>query len=240
MFNGAVRHARLLPVLALTGVTLLSGCGVAGTQFNPGVAAEVGDVKITERQVEQVTDGYCSAIEAVSAEQGGTQTVPLRYLAHEFTTTLVIKAAAEQLAERYDVQAGESYRQALSQLEPQVASLSRSQRDAVLEIEGGQAYYQDVLTQIGAIEAGDDEGDDADGSSDGAAAAGQAVLDDWFGSNDVEVNPKYGFEYGTPGQVDTDTSVAVSTAAKDGLLEQPSESYAASLPQHMVCGGTEG
>ncbi|MXG90328.1 hypothetical protein [Nocardioides flavescens] len=236
-----MRHARLLPVLALTGVTLLSGCGVAGTQFSPGVAAKVGDVRITEHQVEQVTDGYCGAIEAVSAEQGGTQSVPLRYLTHEFTTTLVIKAAAEQLAEQYDVQAGDSYRQALAQLEPQVASLSRAQRDAVLEIEGGQAYYQDVLTQIGAIEAGDDEGDDADnGATDGAAAAGQAVLDDWFEKNDVEVNPKYAFEYGTAGQADTDTSVAVSSAATGGLAAQPSESYAASLPQHMVCGGTEG
>lgn len=240
MFNGAVRHARLLPVLALTGVTLLSGCGVASTQFHPGVAAEVGDVRITDRHVSQVTDDYCKAIEAVSGDQGGGQAVPLRYLTHEFTTTLVIKAAAEQLAEQYDVTAGDAYQQALSQLEPQVASLSEAQRDAVLEIEGARAYYQDVLTQIGAIEAGDDEGDDADGSSDGAADAAQAVLDDWFQKNDVEVDPRYSFQYGAPGQADTDTSFAVSSQAKGGLEDEPAESYTASLPQHLVCGGAEG
>ena len=58
---------RALPVLA--SVVLLAGCGVAGTQFHPGIAAEVGDQTITTRHVDQVTDDYCKAVEKVSKGQ---------------------------------------------------------------------------------------------------------------------------------------------------------------------------
>ena len=152
MLNDTVRFQRSLPILAVS-VVLLSGCGVAGTEFHPGVAAQVGDDTITTRHVDDVTDGYCSTIETLSADQGAEQQrIPLRYLAHEFATDLVIRSIAEQLADDYDVEAGTAYRQAMAALEPQVAELSDHERDAALEIEGAQAYYQDVLTQIGGIE----------------------------------------------------------------------------------------
>ena len=72
-------------------VVLLAGCGVAGTQFHPGVAAEVGDQTITTRHVDQVTDDYCKAIEKVSEgqERRAGQPTPMRYLTHEFASALI-------------------------------------------------------------------------------------------------------------------------------------------------------
>jgi peptidyl-prolyl cis-trans isomerase SurA len=60
VLNGRVQLVRALPVLS---VVLLSGCGIAGTQFHPGVAAEVGDQTITSRHVDKVTDDYCTGFE---------------------------------------------------------------------------------------------------------------------------------------------------------------------------------
>ena len=40
--------------LAVPCLLLLSGCGVAGTEFNPGVAARVGDETITTDDVDDL------------------------------------------------------------------------------------------------------------------------------------------------------------------------------------------
>ena len=53
--------------------------------------------------------------------------------------------------------------------------------------------------------------------------------------HDVEVNPKYAVDLDTPGQVDTDLSVAVGSTAKDGLKAEPDPAYTSSLPGHLVC-----
>ena len=225
-----VRLQRSIPVLAVS-VVLLSGCGVASTQFHPGVAAQVGDTTITTRHVADVTDGYCSAIESVSEDQPDAQQIPLRYLSHEFTTTLVLEAATRQLADDYDVEAGPAYRSAIAAIEPQIATLSDHEQDSVLAVEGAQAYYQDVLTQIGGIEL-----DDADATDDDKAAAGQKVLQAWVDDHDIEVNPKYAIEIGSSDQADTDTSFALSKSATGGLLAEPDADYTKGLSARLVCG----
>jgi peptidyl-prolyl cis-trans isomerase SurA len=234
VLNVVVRLQRSVPFLAAT-VVLLTGCGVAGTEFHPGVAAQVGDQTITTRHVADVTDGYCSAIESISEGQPTAQQLPLRYLSHEFTTTLVLEAAAQQLADDYDVESGTAYRSALAQIEPQIAELSDHEQDSVLAVEGAQAYYQDVLTQIGGIELETAGGSDA--TDEDKAAAGQQVLQDWVADHDVDINPKYSVDFGTAEQVDTDTSFALSRSATGGLAAQPDETYTESLPAHLVCGG---
>ena len=227
-----VRLQRSIPVLAVS-VVLLSGCGVASTQFHPGVAAQVGDTTITTRHVADVTDGYCSAIEAVSQDQpDAQQQIPLRYLSHEFTTTLVLEAAAQELADDYDLESGPAYTSALAQIEPQIAELSDHQQDSVLAIEGAQAYYLDILTQIGGIELEDTP----DATDDDKAAAGQQVLQEWIDGHDIEVNPKYSVDLGSSDQADTDTSYAVSDSATGGLLAEPDPAYTKGLSERLVCG----
>ena len=233
MLNGAVRSLRVLPVLSLA---LLAGCGVAGTQFHPGVAAQVGDQTITTRHVAQVTDNYCTAVEKVSkgqAQSGSSQQTPLRYLSHEFATALVVKAAAEQLAAEYDVQPTSAYRSDLAQLEPQLVDLDQEEKDAVREVIGARTYADDVLTQIGADELAKQGTDTA--STDDQLAAGRDLLRQWVGDHDVEINPKYAIEFGTAEQVDTDLSYPAGSTAQSGLLPQADPKYTQALPDHLVC-----
>jgi hypothetical protein len=235
VFNSTVRLQRCLPVLA-TSVVLLTGCGVAGTEFHPGVAAQVGDDTITTKQVDEVTADYCAALEVVTKGQpgaAGQQAQPLRYFSHEFAGELVARSAAEQLAEDYDVEPSGTYKSDLAQLMPQLVDLSDTQRDAVVEVIGAQSYVQDVLTVIGGVELAEDGNDDA--TDEDKFAAGQEVLDQWVADHDVEVNPKYGIEPGTAEQVDTDLSYPLGTTAKDGLKPESDPDYAASLPAHLVC-----
>lgn len=225
-----MRTLRALPVLS---VVLLAGCGVAGTQFHPGLAAEVGDQTITTRHVDQVTDDYCKAVEKVSKTQDSTQARPMRYLTHTFANDLIVKAAAEQLAADYDVQPTSNYKDELAQLEPQLTSLTDEQKDAVREVFGARAYTDDVLGQIGEISL--NKQGKTDPSDDEKTAEGQKLLDGWIADHDVQVNPKYGIELGKADQVDTDLSYPLATAATGGLNATPDPAYTTSLPDQLVC-----
>jgi peptidyl-prolyl cis-trans isomerase SurA len=228
----AVQIRRALPALPLV---LLAGCGVAGTQFHPGVAAQVGDETITTRHVDEVTADYCTAIEKATKgdPNAGSQPTPMRYLSHDFAGALVDKAAAEQLAEEFGVDPTASYKEGLAQLEPQLADLDTDEQDAVREVIGARAYADDVLTQIGQIELEKQGKDDA--TAEDQLAAGQDELDQWVADHDVEINPRYAAELGNDAQVDTDLSYAVDKQATGGLSGEVDPDYTAGLPAHLVC-----
>jgi hypothetical protein len=230
---------RCLPVLAAS-VVLLTGCGVAGTGFHPGIAAEVGDQTVTTRQLDKLTHDYCAGYEKLSKSdpQGEAQPVPLRYVTNQFATILVVRDATEQLADQYDVEPSSDYKSGLAALEPEIADLSEEQKDAFREIFGADNYSKDVLAQIGEISLQDNGTTDA--SEGDEYAEGQKLLGAWLADHDVEVNPKYAVDLDAPdldnaSQIDTDLSVAVGTKAKDGLKAAPEESYTSSLPGHLVC-----
>jgi peptidyl-prolyl cis-trans isomerase SurA len=222
--------------VSVVSVVLLSGCGVAGAQFHPGVAADVGDTTITTRHLDKVSHDYCAGFEKVSKgdpQQGGSQPVPLRYVTNQFATILVVHAAAEQLADDYGVEPSSTSKGALAQIEPEIADLSEDQKDAFREILGADHYSEDVLTQIGEISL-KDQGT-TDSTADDQNAEGHKLLDAWVADHDVEVNPKYAVDLGQDGQVDTDLSVPLSKSAKAGLAAQPDSEYTASLPSDLVC-----
>jgi peptidyl-prolyl cis-trans isomerase SurA len=216
-------------------VLVFAGCGVVGTQFHPGLAAQVGDETITTRHVDQVTANYCTALEKVTKGNttGGSQQTPMRYLAHDFTSALVEKAAAEQLAAEYGVEPTSEYKKTLAQLEPQMTALDDDEKAAVREVVGAQSYTNDVLTQIGEIELKKQGKTGA--TSDDQLAAGQARLKQWVADHGVEINPRYGAELGTGDQVDTDLSYPLGTEAKGGLDKTVDPGYTASLPHQLVC-----
>ncbi len=226
-----MRFVRALPVLS---VVLLTGCGVAGTEFHPGVAAEVGDQTITSRHLDQVTHDYCAGFEKINKGSPQAQDpVPLRYVTNQFATILVNRAAAEQLADQYDVEPSSTSKAALTTIEPEIADLSEDQKDAFREIIGADSYSGDVLTQIGEISL-EDQGT-TDATPDDQSAEGQKLLTAWLADHDVEVNPRYAVDLDATGQVDTDLSYAVGKKAKDGLKAAPDASYTGSLPSHLVC-----
>jgi hypothetical protein len=236
VFNGAVFNGTvLIRGLTVVPLVLLAGCGVAQTQFHPGIAAQVGDQTLTTRHVDQVTDDYCQAVEKVSKgqEQSGSQRTPMRYLTNTFAGDLVDQAAAEQLADQYDVQPSSAYKSSLAQLEPQLTALSEPQKEAVREIVGARAYTSDILTQVGKISL--QKQGQSTPTTDDQTAEGQKVLAAWMKDHDVEVNPKYSIDAGTQGQSDTDVSYALGDTAKNGLKAQPDADYAAALPDSLTC-----
>ena len=220
---------------ALTvGLTVsLSGCGVAGTSFQPGVAADVDGRTVTTDRVNELVGDYCDAVRDQLRQDGSA--VPLGYLRSGVVGQLTLVSAAEQLAEEVGVEPTDDYQQAIAQLRQQTASMSKAERDAVIEINGSSVYVQTVQLAVGrellAAE-GQRSPDDQ--------TAGQRGVDElnaWLDEHDVEINPTYGIEIvdGEPVDTETQLAVGVSDTAKTAALETPDQQYAKSLPASQRC-----
>ena len=255
----AVRAARASILLML--VLVLSGCGLAGNGFQPGVAVLVEDRTISQRHVTEVTSDYCSALVALKQVGGG---VSLRHLSTQFVVPILsIRLAVEELAEELGVEPTEQYRTEVSTHRAQVGELDEEAAAAWLEMESAQSYFRDVLTTIGEMEA--DAGGDAEGDAEvDPTAAGAETLLRWLiegpegiGEEGGEppvtsINPRYGWRFVEPEDegeqtspivsTDTDLSYASSELAKSafpvdspqGAVENPA--YLEDLPDRMVCG----
>jgi hypothetical protein len=245
----AVRAVRASMLLSL--VLALSGCGLTGQGFQPGVAVVVGDQTITQKHVGELTGDYCRGVGDALKKQG--QKVSLRYLSSQvIVPQLAIRLLVEQLADQMGVEPSDQYRGEVSTLRSRVADLDEAAADAVIEVESARSYYIDVLTTIGK-ESGD-SGGSADPSADQSAAltSGREVLSRWMArdADRLAVNPRYGIRFAetedeankegplirTGGE--DDVSFAVSDQAKGGLAPATAEDpkYLASLPARMTCG----
>lgn len=211
---------------------LLSGCGVAGTGFSPGVAAEVGDREITVDRVDALAASYCDAITA----QLEGQVLPNRYLTSGVAGQLALAAAAEQLAAEHGIEAGQQYRSQVSQLESAVAELPEDQREAVVAVESAGSLVSDLVIAVGERLA--EEQGVTEPAPEQVAQLGNQALVDWIEEHDVELNPRYGIELreGQPVDADTATSVAVGDVATAAMAESPDQEYAAGLPDPQRCG----
>jgi hypothetical protein len=219
-------------VLLLSGV--LSGCGVAGTDFHPGVAAEVGDDTITVSHVDDVAGDYCVAIKSQLATDH--QVLPLRYLRGGVVGQLALVSAAKQFAKKYDVEPGREYDQKVSDLKSAVAHLSPAQQDAVIEVESSSAYISGVQQAVGE-QLLREQGTRRPAPSD-ATAAGQQAFGKWLAEQDIQIDPQFGVEIKDGQAVPTDTSLsyAAGTTARKGGADTPDQAYAASLPAAHRCG----
>ena len=225
---------RPLAGLAVVSALLLSGCGVAGTSFHPGVAAQVGDQTISVSKVDSVASSYCSAIEPQLSSQ--KQVVPRHYLRDGIAGRLTLVAAAHQLAADYGVDAGTQYDQKVAELQGAVDTLPEDQQQAIIEIEASTAYLSGVEQAVGkkVLAAQGTTG----ASTQAAAKAGQAAFAKWFDQHDVTIDPQFGISIKNGQTVKTDTSISypVGDAAKQGAAATPDQSYAASLPASHRCG----
>ncbi len=216
-------------------LVLLSGCGVAETQFRPGVAVEVGDRTITTDRVDELTAGFCAAVEEQISSGG--QSYPLRLFKRGIVGQLAVQSAVEQLADDYDVSPGTDYQSQLAQIETEAEGLSEEGRDEYVEVQATLPYVTDVLTQIGGILLAD-EGEE-DPTVDFQQARGLDALAEWVDREGVTFDPRYGTELvdGQPQPVDTDLTFAVSDVAKGGVSdEEPDPAYVATLPTSATCG----
>jgi hypothetical protein len=212
----------------------LSGCGVDGTGYHPGVAAQVGDDTISVREVDSVASNYCSSIEKQLHDNH--QVLPQSYLRGGVAGQLTLVEAARQLALEEGVEPGTDYTRKVSDLRDAVADLPEEQRDAVVEIESSSVYLTSVLEAVGkkqlAASGAKDTGTEA------AGAAGQKALTAWIDDHGVRIDPAYGVEIqdGKAVPVDGSVSYAVGDAARMGAAGNPDQQYAASLPDSHRCG----
>jgi len=220
---------------ALAGAVLtvaLTGCGVTGTSFQPGVAAEVDGERISTDRVDQLVGDYCEAVREQLQQDGSV--VPLGYLRSGVVGQLTLVSAAEQLAAEHDVEPAPDYDRVVADLESQTKDLPEDQREAVITINASSAYLQSVQLAVGEkllADAGETGGPEVSGPR------GVEAFNDWLADHDVELNPEYGIalEGGELVTKDTQLAVAVGDTAKTSLLETPDQDYAKSLPANQRC-----
>jgi peptidyl-prolyl cis-trans isomerase SurA len=228
------RRPRRLPGLAglaIAATVQLSGCG-AGSGFNPGVAARVGDDTVTVDRVDDVTESYCGAAEG----QLQGKALPNHYLRGQVAGSLALRSAADQLLDQYGVQADQMYDQAVAQAEKSLTDLSADQRDALIEVQGAQTYVnaaeisigRELLAARGRSGASDDE----------ATAAGKKAMLAWLDDHDVRLDPRFGvtLDKGQVAPTDTSLSYALGDTSKKADAAQPDREYAAALPETHRCG----
>lgn len=227
------RRARLGIAAALT-AGLLTGCGVAGTAFQPGVAAEVGDQTISTDRLDDLVTDYCSF---VAANPNPEQPVQARFgYRSELVSILVQRAAVEQAAEEYDAELGATYDTQLADLERNFASLSEGQQEALVTINEALLFGFEGRVAIGQAALSAEGGAEPDGAA--AEVRGAEIVAEWIESNDVEINPEFGLalDGAELAASDQDLSYAVGDEAQAGTADQPDPANADSLPASQRCG----
>lgn len=223
----------ILPVVA--GLTL-SGCSIAGTDFQPGLASVVGDRSITTNRVDALTADYCDAIAARLPNP-----VALSQLRSNVVTQLTAEAVARQIAADDAIAEDPSYRARLATLQKAIVGLPQDQQDAVLAVEGASEYVNFVLSQAGRLRLADQGtavSQDAQQATTQISGAGTAVLRTWFEDHEVQIDPRYDVEVtdGTIAAVDENLSVATSSTALDAVQGTSDPKAVAALPQSQRCG----
>ena len=225
---------RPLVGLLVVPALLLSGCGVAGTDFHPGVAAQVGDARVSTDKVAELAAGYCSAI------QGQLDTnhtiVPQSYLSSVIAGELTMVQAARQLGDDYGVGTGTQYDRKVADLQSAVTQLTPAEQQAVIEVESASTYVNDIVQAVGSQRLQD--AGTAKPGLDEATAEGQKALTAWLDDHDVSIDPVFGIEIKDGKAIPADTSIsyAVGKTAKLGQATTPDQAYAGALPDAHRCG----
>lgn len=220
---------RSLAGLALISTVVLTGCG-SNPDFNPGVAARVGDDTVSAGTVRDVAADYCSAVE--SQLQG--QPLANHFLNGSVASSLALRVAADQTLAEYDVVQDPSYDQAVNQAlqSENLLGLDDVQAEALIEVQGSAVYVSAAQLAIGKSLLGGTASDEE------AAAAGQEAFLGWLEDNVVMIDPKYGvaIEEGQAVPVDTNLSFPSSEVATGGLALEPDSAAAAMLAEPQRCG----
>ncbi len=216
-----------LAALALGATVLLTGCNDV-PEFDPGVAAQVGDDTISMQTVNDTTAAYCQAAEKQLQQE---QALPQHYLRDQVAGSLALRAAADQFAAEHGVTADPSYDQAVQQAEQSLSDLSESQRQAIIDVQGAATYVAAVEKAVGQSLGGG-------GGDKATTAAGQQAFQDWLADQDIRIDPRFGvsIDGGTSTPSDTSLSFALSDTSTKANADQPDTEYAGALPDNQRCG----
>lgn len=220
----------------MTAVTLgvaglmLSGCGSA----TPGVAVQVGDEKLSIREVDAAASEMCTALGDQFEAQNTV--LPMSFVRQGTLQLMTLRAQALQIADEYGVEPGSSYLNAVAQSRRTAASMPTEVQDTYVDLTSANALANDIVSQIGKIVLADEGVIDA--TAEQTSQAGIDVFNQWPDANGIEIDPRYGLKSvdGVLTPVDTNTSVAVGETAKAGLSTEPDPTFATSLPLAQRCG----
>lgn len=222
---------------------LVSGCGVAGTDYQPGAAATVEDATLSTDTVDRYATYFCDALDAQAFGEVGQ--VARLELKQGVAGNLARRLAAEEFAAQYDLEPGDYYQQVVNQAREGLGDLPEAALDALVEVQSSEAYVNEVALAAGERSLTED-GEDP--TQEAAQERGNQLFAQWLADQDVEFDPSLGVELADDGtwvRTDTSTSVAGSSqalvAAGDPVDEagQPDPaytSYVASLPSSQRCG----
>lgn len=229
------RRARLAVASTAAALTVvLTGCGVAGTSFQPGVAAQVGDRTVTTDRVDEVAGTFCEAVESVTSGQEAA--VPLSYFRSFIAGQLALALAAEQFADDYGVEPTNDYDKAVAALEEQTSTLTDEQREAVVAVNAAPDFIAAVEVAVGTQLLAEEGVNNP--ATQQAGERGVEAFNAWLEEHDIKLNPEYGvaIEDGGLVPVDTQLSFPVGEAAKAGQAGEPDPGYTEGLPASQRCG----
>jgi len=222
--------------LALAGLAL-TGCGPS-LGIHPGSAVVVADRTLSLNHIDSRSSLYCEAFVPVIQQQSQSGAVPMRFIRQFVAASLTERLIGEELAEKYGVQPAKGYAQNQAQVEQQFANATPEQLDAVLDVQGGDPYLQNVQVAVGQQLTGNSGEATADLKA--AQQRGQVATQDWLNDNHVEVDPVLGvtIEDGAVKLVRDSTSYPVSALAVSGAKTggQADPTYTGSLTPSQLCG----
>ncbi len=214
--------------------TLLSGCGVVGTDFRPGAAAEVGEETIAVDEVNDLTPALCALLQ--SNEQLLGEGVSGSSLRTSVLQGLVLRSVADQMAEDYDVPAGGSdYQDAVQQTRLQFAEVDQDVLDDALPVYTATAYFLGVIRAVGEQELVGGGGEPTD---DEALLEGIRLAREWQEANGVETSPAFPKISIGEDQVlaeREELSIPVSTFAAEAEAQPQDPAYVDALPESQRC-----
>jgi hypothetical protein len=221
--------------LALAGLAL-TGCGPS-LGIHPGSAVVVDDRTLSMSHIDSTSSLYCKAY-IPTIQQQASGGVPMRFIRQFVAASLAERLIGEQLAAKYDVEPAKGYAQSQAQVRQQFASAPQDQLDAVLDVEGGDPFLQNVQVAVGQQLTGNSGEATADLKA--AQQRGQVATQEWLNDHPVEVDPVFGVgvQDGQVKLVRDETSYPVSALAVSGAKSggQPDASYTASLTPSQICG----
>jgi hypothetical protein len=222
--------------LALAGLAL-TGCGPS-LGIHPGSAVVVGDRSLSMSHIDSTSSLYCNAFIPTIQQQAQGSSVPMSLIRQFVAASLAERLIGEQLADQYDVEPAKGYAQNQAQVQQQFASAPQDQLDAVLDVQGGDPFLQNVQISVGQQLTGNSGEAAADLKA--AQQRGQVATQDWLKDNSADVDPALGVVF-VDGQVKLQrdqTSYPVSSLAVSGSKSggQPDASYTAALTPSQLCG----
>ncbi len=226
------------PVRVLTAALACVGLlAAAGCELRPGVAAEVGDTRISVERVDAVASAICAAnLSAAEAQGAPAQEIPTAGPRIGALQVLISSEVSRQLGEALDIEAAPGeLSAALAQNDAGIAALPADRREVFRETLRDFTEGQLILIGVGRAALG--AVGQTDVTDDEALAEGTRIQAAYLAEEiDVRVDPRFGEI--VDGQLvpgDTDLSVAQSQRAVDADAAQPDPSYVSSLPVSLLC-----